>query len=282
MLPAAACLLFGLGLAAPARSETLACRRVPRVPFTIALPGVYCLARSLATASPTGTAITIAASDVVLDLNGRTLDGSPAGSATQAIGIGASGRSNVTVKNGTVRGFQTGIQLTSVPGTHGNVVETIRADRNTVVGVSAGGLGVVIRDNLVVETGGSTAPAPIGGLRSTGISAFLAPGGVVSGNQVVNTATPDPGSFDYGIHAANSNGILIQANSVQNPTPSPAFSFGIIVPFSQNAQIVDNRVSDVEVGISYSSSATGKYRDNLTDGVATPFDGTGTDAGGNN
>ena len=54
------------------------------------------------------------------------------------------------------------------------------------------------------------------------------------------------------------------------------------MPFSQNAQVVDNRISDVQTGVEYSSGATGKYRDNLTDGVATPFLGSGTDAGGNN
>jgi len=46
--------------------------------------------------------------------------------------------------------------------------------------------------------------------------------------------------------------------------------------------VVANRISDVQIGAEFFSGATGKYRDNLTDGVATPFTGTGADAGGNN
>ncbi len=267
--------------AAPARAETVTCRLVSRVPFTIRTGGVYCLKRNLATAAPSGTAITIAADDVVLDLNGWTLDGSAAGSATSALGIASAGQSNLTIKNGTVRGFQTGIQLVGVPGTRGNVVEGLRADRNTLVGISVGGDGALIHDNHVVDTGGSTAPPPIGGLRSFGISAFEAPGTVIRDNQVVGT-TAEAGSFAYDIWAANSDGVVVESNAVQHPTLSAASSFGILIPFSQDAQVVNNRISGVQVGVAYSSGATGKYRDNLTNGVATPFDGTGTDAGGNN
>jgi hypothetical protein len=270
-----------MALGASARAETLACRPIPRVPFTIPSAGVYCLTHNLASGAASGAAITIAANDVVLDLNGWTLDGSGAGTATEAVGISGTGRSNLTIKNGTVRGFQVGVQLASLPGAHGHVVEGIRADRNTLIGIVAGGDGLVVRDNLVLDTGGSTAPAPIGGLRPTGISAFLAPGSVIRNNQVVGT-TGAAGSFAYDIWAGDANGILIEGNVVHHPVVSPAFSFGIQVPFSQNAQVVNNRISDVQVGVDYSSGATGKYRDNLTDGVATPFAGTGTDAGGNN
>lgn len=44
---------------------------------------------------------------------------------------------------------------------------------------------------------------------------------------------------------------------------------------------VNNRITDADVGIGYLFGATGKYRDNLTSAVATPYSG-GTDAGNNN
>jgi hypothetical protein len=267
-------------LAGSAQAQVRPCRpAVTFVPFTIVKPGAYCLVHGLASSASTGTAITIAADDVVLDLRGYTLDGSGAGPGTQAIGIGAIGRSNVTVMNGTVKGFHAGIQLAWTPGTRGNVVQGIRADGNKATGISVGGVGAVIRDNLVVETGGSTiVPTP----RATGIAVFHGEGGVVTNNDVIDTTTSDAMSFDYGIWAANSNDVVIEGNRVRNPNPSPAYTFAIILPFSENGQVVENRISSAEAGVVYSSGATGKYRGNLTDGVATPFSGTGTDAGGNN
>jgi nitrous oxidase accessory protein NosD len=177
-----------------------------------------------------------------------------------------------------VRGFNTGIQLASAPGARGNVVEGIRAEGNTVVGISVGGIGAVVRGNLVVDTGGSSLlPDP----RAYGISAFVAPGAVIEDNDVVDTATTDAASFDYGIWVANSSDVLIEGNRVRNPNPTPAYTFGILVTFGPNTQVVDNRISSAATGITYVSGSTGKYRDNLTDNCATPFSG-GTDAGGNN
>ena len=45
--------------------------------------------------------------------------------------------------------------------------------------------------------------------------------------------------------------------------------------------VVNNRITGASTGINFEPTATGKYRDNLTSGVATPFSG-GTDAGNNN
>jgi hypothetical protein len=45
---------------------------------------------------------------------------------------------------------------------------------------------------------------------------------------------------------------------------------------------VNNRMTKAREGIRFEHGATGKYRDNLTSGIDTPFAGSGTDAGGNN
>jgi len=42
-----------------------------------------------------------------------------------------------------------------------------------------------------------------------------------------------------------------------------------------------NRLTDADIGIEYNGTTSGKYRDNLTSAITTPFVG-GTAAGGNN
>lgn len=266
-------------LAGSAEAQGRPCQpAVTRVPFTIASPGVYCLVHDLASAATTGAAVTIVADNVFLDLRGYTLDGSGAGTGTQAIGISSFGRSGVTVTNGTIKGFHTGIEIASAPGTRGNVVRGVRADRNTSVGISVGGTGAVIRDNLVVETGGSTLlPNP----RAYGISAYGAPGALVANNDVVDTKNDDAASYEYGIWVGNSDDVVVEGNRVRNPVPSAAYAFGILLSFSKNGQVVDNRISGASEGLVYVSGSSGKFRGNLTDNVGLAFTG-GTDAGGNN
>jgi len=65
------------------------------IPFTIDSPGVYCLAESVNFF--TGTAITIAADNVLLDLQDKKIDGSAGGDIGIAIN---SGLQNITIQNG--------------------------------------------------------------------------------------------------------------------------------------------------------------------------------------
>jgi len=65
------------------------------LPFTIDSPGVYCLAESVSFA--TGTAITIAADNVLFDLQDKKIDGSAGGDIGIAIN---SGLQNITIQNG--------------------------------------------------------------------------------------------------------------------------------------------------------------------------------------
>ncbi|MGB8367155.1 MAG: hypothetical protein WCD44_02245, partial [Candidatus Babeliales bacterium] len=65
------------------------------IPYTIESPGLYCLAESVNFA--TGTAITIASDNVILDLNEKKIDGSAGGSIGIAVN---SGLQNITIQNG--------------------------------------------------------------------------------------------------------------------------------------------------------------------------------------
>ena len=94
----------------PAHAETTLCTVLSTFPATISSPGVYCLESDPSLSISTGAAITINANNVTLDLNSHRLGALAAGTATQAIGIYALNHTNITIKNGIVRGFAVGIE----------------------------------------------------------------------------------------------------------------------------------------------------------------------------
>jgi hypothetical protein len=85
---------------------------INRVPFVITKPGVYFLAKNLTITQPAPGGVTdgirINASNVTLDLNGRTL-ASTLGSGSGIITDGTF--SDLRISNGTIRGFQEGLYL---------------------------------------------------------------------------------------------------------------------------------------------------------------------------
>jgi len=236
--------VLGLALtlgAVPAQAETINCTPITAVPFTITAPGIYCLTQDIATNLAGGTAITIAANNVVVDGNAHRLGNLAAGPGTTAYGIHANARENITLKNITVRGFLRGIFIENALSA---IIEGIRAHRNTFAGISVGGRGNLIRDNQVVTTGGSTVLSQPYGFEIAG------PENQVLNNDVIDTV------------GTGSAGIIF-------------FSLG------PDNLVVNNRITHADYGIYFTAATSGKYRDNLTSGVTTPFSG-GTDAGNNN
>src|SRR5258708_1914612 len=236
--------------AAPVLAETVNCTAITVVPAVITAPLLYCVtsSRTPAITADTG-AIEIQTNDVVLDLNGFKLDGL-AGPGTLAFGIHASERQNLTIKNGTIRGFRQAIVLDEFASgaSKGHLVEDIRAERNYEVGIQVKGSGNVVRNNQVVATGGTTifgADADAVGLRLEG-----------SGSRVINNDVTDTVARGTGT------------------------ARGILFAGSAGGLAVNNRITVADRGIDYGFGATGKYRDNLTSEVTTPFTG-GTDAGNN-
>jgi hypothetical protein len=135
------------------------------------------------------------------------------------------------------------------------------------------GTGNVIRNNQVVSTGGSTTG-------QTGAFGIIVegPGARAINNDVTDTA--GGAGFGVGIRLGDCDNCVVEGNRVSD-TSSDDTSFGIdILGGSDNAMVVDNRIATADTGVLYSGS-TGKYRDNITDGVTTPYSG-GTDIGNNN
>jgi hypothetical protein len=236
--------------AAPARAETVNCTPILTLPAVITVQGVYCFTGDLNTAITSGSAISIQTNNVILDLNGFKLGGLAAGHGTNALGIFAVNRRNLTIKNGTIRGFLEGIHLGNSGASQGHVVEDIRADQNTSVGIDVSGSGNIVRNNQVVATGGTT----IFGPNANGVGIAVAGTGPrVLNNDVIHTVKQGTGTA-WGIYL---NGVA-------------------------GGLAVNNRITGADRGIDYATGASiGKYRDNLTFDVTTPFSG-GTDAGNNN
>ena len=231
-------------------AETVTCTPITALPAVITVQGIYCFTGDLSAASTGGTipAIDIQTNNVVLDLNGFKLGGLGVGPGTNETGIRVSNRQNVTIKNGTVRGFLYGIVLDDGGASQGHLVEDIRADQNTYFGLYVVGTGNIVRNNQVVATGGSTAFGP-------NASAF-------------------------GIYVSGSGSRVLNNDVINTLKQGAGIARGIFIQTMSGGMAVNNRITGADRGIEFDAS-TGKYRDNLTFGVATPFT-LGTDAGNNN
>src|SRR5688572_2619705 len=93
------------GAAGPTGWGGGSCREITAFPAVITDPGVYCLSfKHIDFPLTQGALITIDSDDVVLDLNGATLDGTPKTTGLFSYGVRAFNRRNITVRNGTIKG----------------------------------------------------------------------------------------------------------------------------------------------------------------------------------
>jgi hypothetical protein len=240
---------------APTGAETLRCRPIAAVPYTITTPGAYCLARDLSFSASSSTAISIQASNVLLDFNGHRLAGPATVGPANSNGISAAnGVVNLTIRNGTVQGFLCGIYLGAGWNTdayRGHVIEQMRVIDSYGIGILAAGRGTVIRDNQIVGIGTSTGLPSWGG--QAGIF-VLGAGTRVLDNDITK---------------------IVKSGTVGD-------SVGILLDVTKDALVERNRITEADIGISFNAGGnTGKYRDNLTSSVTTPYSGTGIDAGNN-
>jgi hypothetical protein len=239
--------LFALGLillAGVAAAETINCTAVTAVPFTISVPGVYCLTADMNSAAQ-GAAITVDADDVLLDLNGHQL--SESGVAPNS-GITVLPHRNVTIRNGTIRGFLDGVVIQTDNNTNvsfGHIVEDLRVERGAV-GIFVQADRSIIRNNLVLDIGV--------GARTTKVSAF---GIQVEGNRN-RVLTND----------------VIRLVGIANP------SYGIDIASGVSNMVAGNRVSVQDAAACIHMTASTKYRDNMTSDCLTGYDG-GINAGNN-
>jgi len=279
-------------------AETVNCTPVDTVPYTITAPGVYCLTGDL-TGFASNAAITIQADNVTLDLNGYTLEGA-GGTPT---GIGSQDRSNVTLRNGRIVGFGSGVFLRAAgptyAGSGGHLIEGLELRRTVVFGIVVMGRGNVIRGNRIVDTASAQGSGTAFGIWALGPAARVsdndvigtrgaakgiylanAPGSVVEGNRVTDTINPNQGTANA-IEVLGSNATQVNGNRIANTT-GYANSTGVSISSSSYVTVRDNVFNLLDFGIVFGVGAgTGKYMGNLASGVTSPYAG-GIPAGATN
>lgn len=154
----------------------------PGVRHRIGAPGSYYLTRNL-TVSEGQHGIEIVASDVTIDLNGFTIDGSVFFGGPSRDGISITSpefRQNITVKNGTIRGFgETGVDLAQVKGVrfmdvnaYNNAVNGLAAGSDAVIdrctAINNGNVGFIIGTHAAISNSTAAENGPFGFSLSTG------------------------------------------------------------------------------------------------------------------
>lgn len=234
---------------APSHAETTQCTVITSVPFTISVPGIYCLKTVIGTAMTSGNAITINANNVVIDFNNFRLGGSSAGPTSTAKGVYASDRQNITIRNGVIRGFESGLHLGGASSS-GHVIEDNLVDGATKFGIFAQGSSVTIRRNRIVNTNSTppSAPASMASSASSSRRGFTKRSGQLSNQQVPQVAA---GGAANGIRALSFQNGQITDNFISGTVSSASDANGISVTGS-NIEVSRNTVLETRA---YSFSA---------------------------
>lgn len=241
-----------------------------------------------------GNAITISPSihDVVVDLNGYTLS-SNMGPRTSAVGVRAIDPTKIEIRNGTISGFFYGIRIgdTSLEytNTSGVVIEDIQAQNNTFRAIRVKGTDVKIRNNIITNTGGTAiySDSPF----VFAVEAF-GPGTVIENNFIADTYTVgnlgEAGAISLTDGGVN---VVVKNNELSNSTPSGSVylrSMGIWVGGNSvnqtQASILENKISNMDWGVAFSSPTSGIYSGNATYNCDIPYFNNSTEVidGGEN
>jgi hypothetical protein len=268
-LAAVLCIAF----AAAASAEPTKCKPIKDLPTTIKKRGVYCLTKSFKVKLATGNAIEVTGDDVVIDLQEYTIWNKTA--ENTAVGVYADQRSNVTVRNGTLVGFEQGVFFRDfLPHKTGigNLAEDLRVIGALKTGIALYGPGATVRRSQVVGVG----PSGVG-VFGIGVAG--------SGARVlecdVSDVAPDAGAA-VGIDIRYADGGLVRDNRVHNVSSgNDQNTWGILVSNADGVMVRGNDVSNSDLyGIAY-SGATGMYMDNQVYGSEFAFT-NGTPAGSTN
>ena len=234
---------------------------------TITEPGSYIVTQDFTVAS--GDAITIAADQVTLDLNGHTIT-LPTGAGT-GVFIG-SDYDQITIRNGRIFGGATGVQMYPVPpfvagrtiSVENLVVEASQRGIDLEGVAEAQVISCVVRNTTnvgILISGGSASPSVAGrvvdsivnGASNLGI--YLAgtgcPGIEVEGNSISVQGTSASGIL------LGCNGARVRDNAVVLPTASSGFTNGIGVHGNHN-QVHNNTVQGFATGI-FVNQRTGNH-----------------------
>jgi hypothetical protein len=242
------------GEQSPARP---ACTPIHRLPFTIDVPGRYCLAEDLSLYPMPGdgprlhapAALKVLADDVTIDLSGHVLNDHTLGMATNALAVRAHDRKRLTVTNGTVRGFFIGVAMVGDKGESVSVHD-VRFEEVRYAAVHFNKVrGFDVRDNQLVNMGhGSAWYMP---------HAMLVSGeGTIAGN-VIDVVRPnvrphgDPPRIDTEAISVKEGNVTIERNTIANIEVPDGQSWGIRVSRGARATITHNSIHNFKTPVAY-------------------------------
>jgi hypothetical protein len=229
-----AALATGLLAALPASAQTVCTDYISTLPVIVTSSGTYCLTQSINSNVETGAAVTVSAgSSVVIDLRGFTINNLLAGTDNTAVGIAASNKQGIIVRNGRLTFFHDGIALTGTTGSRGHLVENVEVQFVENNGIRVAGTGIRVRNCTVRRVGSATS-------NGRGISVD-GEGNVIEGNLVSDFVS----QFGQGIEASGLNHLIV-GNRV---------------------------TALKHIGLYLINSPTTKYRDNLVNGTLYPYQG---------
>lgn len=235
----------------------------PRIPirggnssFFISQPGSYYLTGDIIITNDLSIAISVDASNVVVDLEGYSLV-CTVNLPQDATGIGAnfsSPPSNLTIRNGRIMGFNIGVVSTM----NNTTIENVAFSDIRMWGINVSGTGTNrfvtnIRDNTIVNIDLNQSGLPNN--RAAGILLENA-SGVIEHNSITGV---------FGLTGSSS----LYGEGMELYSPSNGF-----------VEVVNNRIANVAVGCNFASGPIA-YRDNIVMASTNHYLGTATNLGNN-
>jgi hypothetical protein len=215
-----------LALALPSLARAAACTEVGTIDATLN-SGNYCLSANIVANRTSGTFISIANNNVVLDCRGYALINTATASTSEAYGIWFSSLDHVTIRNcRIIGGFVAGIYAYQNNGSY-NLNHDIEISDNTIsgakwYGIVAYGTDISIRGNRVRDIGGRASFAMgirVGGSALAGQPRFHQ----VVDNSIANVNSPVNNA--YGIYSNNSESSRFTGNTIVRSTAVDAASY---------------------------------------------------------
>lgn len=240
-------------------STASACTPIVSLPATITTPGTYCLNGDLSVAN--GTAITVNANFVTLDLRGYSIRGPGGVDVASSRGIYVFLRSNVIVRNGTIRGFDEGIaaiQSTNVTVEHTTISDTSTGIHfTTTAHVSARGNRIVDVNRTAIRYFAPSFPI---------VQTAIDQNTIVRDNEIsdVGKTYASLPALGYGITSGGKSPAIIHNNAIdglRGGTGSMAISV------ANASLVVENKIAGAIAGMSCGSSGSKAVRNVLANGL---------------
>ena len=255
---------------------------IAALPTTLSSAGLYCVNQDFAYGG-VGPAITIAADNVTVDLNGHTIRAtrSPGDAEVSYEGVNVFGHKYFSIIDGTISGFTIAVLVgdSATASAEGGTI----ADLHIIKCPNPMGIfcnGCIVKNNTITNT------HPYSTEQSDSVFAMEVEGvgNQVTGNRIFDTSNGSAATLPGAAIELDGSNSIASNNYIANPTFNPASVFYGIHTTGSGMLVTDNQVQNIPFCYWLEASPT-KYRSNLSSGCGEAFGGSATpsgDLGGNN